>query len=260
MGFFMLPLLALNSLERMYGPGVAAVIVFGGCILGFAALMAIILVLDRAAYKRRHLRRTQWGEEKGYRLYDPLPDSPLPTYGPNEISKHLLTTYPHVWFLQTPSAHAFNILAGRENGEEIRIFDYRYVTGSGKSTSEHKYSLVAIQLPRELPALIFRKRVPHDRLAKMRGEHTVTTGNERFDDRFRVDWDVAQVFADRLDDELIDYLSNGLAREYFVSGWQCVVVAHKHISNASYDKLLKESLWFSQWLLGNEVSPPAPDA
>jgi hypothetical protein len=81
-----------------------------------------------------------------------------------------------------------------------------------------------------------------------------------FDDRFRVQWDVGGILPGRLDDELIEHLSKSLAREYFVSGWQCVVVAHNHLNDEDYDQLLKEALWFSQWLLGRVVSPPMPGA
>ncbi len=230
--------------------GMTVALFFGGIILCSILLASVIYFLGRAAFKRRHLRRKAWGEQHFYSMMDSLPTA----YAPNDISRHVLATYPHVWFFQHATAHAFNILSGSENGELLRVFDYSYITGSGRSTVEHKYSVVAVQLPEQLPALIFRKRVLNDRFAGLRGEEFVLTGNDLFDDRFRVQWDVGGILPGRLDNELIEHFSNSIAREYFVSGWQCVVVTHNHLKDEHYDQLLGEALWFSQWLLGKSTS------
>ncbi len=240
MGIFFAQIPSPNQLEKQYGSGTAALIIFGCCALAFILLMGGLWLIGRYFARRRFRLRSEWAMERGYTALDSVDETA-------DAGKQTLAAYPHVWMFSHASGIAERIFTGSHKGEPFRVFDFSYTTGSGKSTVEHQYSVVAVQLPRDVRALMFRKRVPFDRL---RGGDQVLTGNEVFDECFAVDWDVAGILPLRLDDEVIERLREGLVREVFASGWQLVVTTPNHISSDNYDRLIEEAKWLADWVVG----------
>ncbi len=239
MGFLLAQIPSPNQLEKQYGSLTAALLIFGACTVAFILLMGGLVLIARYFARRRFRLRSEWAIARGYQPLDSVE-------GSGDAGKQTLAAYPHVSMFTHASGTAERIFTGTHNGEPFRVFDFSYITGSGKSTAEHQYSVVAVQLSRDVRPLIFRKRVPLDRL---RGGDHVLTGNEAFDDCFAVDWDVAGVLPLRLDDEVIERLRDGLVREVFVSGWQLVVTTPNHISSENYDRLIEEAKWLADWVV-----------
>lgn len=70
------------------------------------------------------------------------------------------------------SRKASNALAGRMSGFDVTLFDYRYITGSGKNSQTHQQTLCAVSHPElaRLPHFFVRRQVAlWDALGKVFG-------------------------------------------------------------------------------------------
>jgi hypothetical protein len=55
---------------------------------------------------------------------------------------------------RTTNRYAFNILSGSYQRHDVTIFDYHYITGSGKSAQDHYISFFILHLPASFPELV----------------------------------------------------------------------------------------------------------
>lgn len=61
---------------------------------------------------------------------------------------------PGIIFDEGHSRQAINVLTGSSHGSDFSIFNYQYVTGSGKSRQTHVYGVIKMSLSRRLPHVL----------------------------------------------------------------------------------------------------------
>lgn len=98
------------------------------------AVVAGILYLAWRAEQRRREALRQMAEQLGFEFE--LEANPLSTA---EFARFHLFTQGH-------GHAAANVLRGQTEREEVLLFDYRYVTGSGKNRSTHRQTVAALSL------------------------------------------------------------------------------------------------------------------
>ena len=84
------------------------------------------------------------------------------------------------------SRYAYNIMSGTLVSREFLGCDYHYATGSGKSRSEHYFSLVIIKSPILLEPLLIRPETFSDKLAEFVGFSDIDFESAEFSKKFYV--------------------------------------------------------------------------
>ncbi len=98
-------------------------------------LIAVIaLLLGRRAARQRREGFTATAMQIGFSF-----ESAGAPFSPSEVTKFHLFTTGH-------SKEFHNILRGRTDGKDVLIFDYRYITGGGKTQSTHQQTVAAFRL------------------------------------------------------------------------------------------------------------------
>ncbi len=104
-------------------------VVFGGLLFAI-----VVLLWGRHAARRRREAFSAAAMQIGFSFE--LAGAP---FSPSEASDFHLFTTGH-------SKEFHNILRGRTDGKDVLIFDYRYVTGGGKTQSTHQQTVAAFRL------------------------------------------------------------------------------------------------------------------
>ncbi len=63
-------------------------------------------------------------------------------------------------FRQGHARRARNVMIGHHQGRQLRLFDYLYETGLGQDRRTQQFSVVIVQVSRELPGLLVQPRAP----------------------------------------------------------------------------------------------------
>jgi hypothetical protein len=84
------------------------------------------------------------------------------------------------------SRYAYNIMAGTFAGREFLGCDYHYATGSGKSRTQHHFSLVIIKSPILLEPLFIRPENFFDKLTELVGFNDIDFESAEFSKKFYV--------------------------------------------------------------------------
>lgn len=87
---------------------------------------------------------------------------------------------------QGRSRYAYNCVTGQWRGREMICFDYRYVTGSGKSRSSHTFSAVILHAKMPLKPLLIRHENMLDKVAELFGHDDINFESAEFSRRFFV--------------------------------------------------------------------------
>ncbi|MDQ7779076.1 MAG: hypothetical protein RDV41_05140 [Planctomycetota bacterium] len=75
-------------------------------------------------------------------------------------------TFGHLeFFNRGHSRRSKNMLSVNKDGNMVRLFDYRYTTGSGKNQSTHVSSVCTVEIQRELPGITARPEHFFDKIA-----------------------------------------------------------------------------------------------
>jgi hypothetical protein len=82
--------------------------------------------------------------------------------------------------------YAYNIMTGTLADREFLGCDYHYATGSGRSRSEHFFSLVIIQSPILLEPLLVRPETFSDKLAELVGFSDINFESAEFSKKFYI--------------------------------------------------------------------------
>ena len=101
---------------------------------GGIAVVLLIVVVVNVAEKRRREAFCQIARGLGFEYQDRLDGFPQP--GMERLRL----------FHRGRGRRSRNILTGRYNGMSVTLFDYRYVTGSGKHRRTHNQSVAAFHL------------------------------------------------------------------------------------------------------------------
>ena len=82
--------------------------------------------------------------------------------------------------------NAYNVLYGRIDNYDVKIFDFRYKTGSGKNESTHHLSAMALDIDVQIPSLNIRPENVFDRIAGAIGFDDIDFESEEFSRAFYV--------------------------------------------------------------------------
>jgi hypothetical protein len=129
-------------------------------------------------------------------------------FGLTYYAKDPFTTVqmPFRLFLRGSTRQVTNMLVGRgPAGGEIRAFDYRYTTGSGKSRQTHNRSVVMSATGAAWPHLSVRNEDIGDKIFRMVGVRDHELESEEFNRRFQLDTSDAR-FATALVDPAMMHL------------------------------------------------------
>jgi hypothetical protein len=97
----------------------------------------------------------------------------------------LVDRYPFALFQIGGSKRVSHTLQGQTDGMNVVLFDYCYVTGSGKNRQTHHYSALMVELPFS-GALHIRPEFFFDRIAALFGWDDYNFEYERFNRAFKV--------------------------------------------------------------------------
>ena len=136
-------------------------------------IAALVIYQFFASYKRRQ-ELANWALSKGLSFIS----------GKNG---NFDSQYPGFDCLQKGhSRYAYNIMSGTLVSREFLGCDYHYATGSGKSRSEHYFSLVIIKSPILLEPLLIRPETFSDKLAEFVGFSDIDFESAEFSKKFYV--------------------------------------------------------------------------
>lgn len=104
------------------------------------------------------------------------------------------------------SRSAKNFLTGVRDGVAWRIFDYRYVTGSGKNRRTHHYGVVVGESPLNFPRLALRGESFLDRFAGAIGFDDIDFESDEFSRAYHVKAEDRKFAYDLLHPQMMEYL------------------------------------------------------
>lgn len=92
-------------------------------------------------------------------------------------------------FTQGHSRRASNVMYGKRDGQRVLAFDYRYVTGSGKHQTTHRFSAAILTCDCVFRGLRIRPENFLDKLAAVVGFDDIDFESDEFSRRFHVQGD-----------------------------------------------------------------------
>jgi len=141
-------------------------------VVSVAVVVLIIYSIYASGKRRKEL--AGWAMSKGL-LFSPGND------------RSFDSKYPNVNCLQKgDSRYAYNIMTGTLTGREFLGCDYHYATGSGKSRTQHHFSLVIIKSPILLEPLFIRPENFFDKFAEFVGFNDIDFESAEFSKKFYV--------------------------------------------------------------------------
>lgn len=135
------------------------------------AAVVIGIFAARAAAKRRE-RLAIWAASRNWQYIESVPA--------------LVDRWQSPPFGNGHSRSATDVLAGEYRGQQVTSFQYRFVTGSGKNQSTHRFHVVAVHLPIALPWLQLTAQSGVEAVAKFFGGQDIEFESAEFNDAWRV--------------------------------------------------------------------------
>ena len=109
-------------------------------------------------------------------------------------------------FGQGRSRRASNVITGTRNGVLFRLFDYRFSTGGGKRSHNHRYGVVAADVRLDFPRVTMRPEGLFDKMASLAGFDDVHSQDEAFSRRYHVKCDDPRRVHELFDPRMMEYL------------------------------------------------------
>jgi hypothetical protein len=136
-------------------------------LLAAAAFLVIGYIGYRIRQKRIAAYRA-WAAQHGFH------------YAPHDYSVSALSsTEP---FGTGRNRRGVDVFRGVYRGKHIVFFEYQYMTGSGKNSTQHRYQVIAIDLPAPRPML----DIGHENFFSRRFGNDIDFENQAFNDVFKV--------------------------------------------------------------------------
>lgn len=167
------------------------------------------------------------------------------TYYPGSCELHERYHYFEL-FQRGGSRRSYDLIAGRRNGIEVMLFDFSYVTGSGKNRTTHRRTACISELltERSLPYVIIRPESFLDKLASAIGFNDIDFESVEFSKEFFVKGEDRRFAYDLVHPRMMEYL--------LAVGSVCVEVANTamlvhcdtRLSPAEWTGLLKKAEGF----------------
>lgn len=111
-------------------------------------------------------------------------------------------------FQQGHSRQAFNVIGGTKEQSYIDIFDYKYVTGSGKNQSTWYRSVCILTVPQRFKYLYVRIESFLDKIAAAVGFDDIDFESKEFSSHFYVKSDDKKFAYDIVHPQMMDFLLN----------------------------------------------------
>lgn len=186
MSWRLLPMPILG--ERDGGPA-EFLLILGVIILGIAG---VVLAQWADAKRRREL--AEFARANGFEFLAKPPFERFAAYRPLQP------------FDAGHSRSAANLLYGPRNGIDWELFDYRYVTGSGKSRQTYHVGVAAAKVGLAFPAMQIRPEGLFDKLAAAVGFDDIDFESEEFSRRYYVKSANRKLAYDLLHPQMLEYL------------------------------------------------------
>jgi hypothetical protein len=237
-----------DDIMRRYGDRWAVAYFFGWIVLATIILIWIALALARVHHRKRRARRQSWGSKWGLTLLDTEAyDRAEKRDSHVRLASQIALEYPYVDIFKAGTSYrgAMHMLEGIVQSRPTRVFEFKYITGSGKHMVEHHFSAVGIQLNSVKGHLGLRKHGWRDGLSK----EDIQTGRSVLDDRYYIWADEWALLANELPDDLAQVLEeSNEVFELVVAVDKMVMIANRRLKNEAYDRLMEDAIKLADWL------------
>jgi len=110
-------------------------------------------------------------------------------------------------FRRGHSRRARNVINGERDGSAVKIFDYRYTTGSGKNKSTHSRNVMLVEMPEQrFPELYIRREGFFDKIAAAVGFDDIDFESHEFSRKFYVKSRDKRFAYDVVDARMMEFL------------------------------------------------------
>lgn len=126
------------------------------------------------------------------------------------------------------------VVSGVHNDLPLRIFDYQYVTGEGRSRQLHRHTCAILAIPAACPPLCLTHENVLTRLEDHLGHHDVKLEYDDFNRRFLVNCEEQKFAFSLLDAQMMEWLlaADSFDRVEIVGPW--VLLAHTRLAPAAW--------------------------
>jgi hypothetical protein len=162
-------------------------------IIVFAAIAVTAVVIGMVYEQRRRKEMAEFARRQGMEY---APDA-------GDFFEHYDGFMP---FGQGRSRRASNLVHGRRSDVDWEMFDYRYVTGSGKRRTTHRYGVVVAKVGLALPRITMRPEGMFDKIASLAGFDDINFESEAFSRRYHVKSQDRQRVYDVIHPKMMEYL------------------------------------------------------
>lgn len=227
----------IKAIESNYGTPVAVVILLVLILLGLAIIFCIGMSISYFFQRRRKRILSAWGEQRGFRMLDT--EEMVTFFRPihKETSDQTLALFPWTNLFKGDGAMALNVLEGRVEGLPAKIFEYRYMTGSGKSTAEHFFTVVSCEFHAPKSYTGFRRYGWRDPLL---GKQDIVTHHASFDDAYYVYADEWGLLQNEFTPDLAQGFVNGQIYDLVIAERRMTACAKGRLKTQNLDALVAE--------------------
>jgi len=175
--------------------------------------------------KRRELLGA-WAVGKGWR------------FQPGKVSGPA-AEYPGLKFFDRGhSRSACNIISGEHNGRSVRLMDYRYVTGSGKSRTTHHVGVLIMRTDFPTIPLTIRRENPFDKVTEFFGADDIDFESAEFSRKFYVKSNDRKWAYDVIHQRTMDFLLASPSYEIAFGMQEIAITKSRKLSPQGYDEAL----------------------
>lgn len=151
------------------------------------------------------------------------------------------------------SRHTSNILSGAFEGSAVRVFDYRYTTGSGKNSSTHHQTVVAVETGGALlPSFTLARENFFHKIGQAFGYQDIDFDDfPEFSKKYLLRGEDEEAIRDLFDVRIIDAYENGLACNVELrDGWLFVYQAGRRMKPEQFQPRIESAFAFLFELTG----------
>ncbi len=194
-------------------------------------LLIIVVVIGIGIYatyrdRKRREALASWAQSKGWRLQR------------GKIGR-LNSEYPGLKFFDKGhSRSAKNVITGDHEGLPVRLMDYTYATGSGKSRTTHNLGVVILKTEFPVIPLAIRRENPLDRVGEFFGADDIDFESAEFSRKFYVKSNDRRWAYDVIHQRAMDYLLGAPSYNIAFGTFELAVTKTGHFAPASYEEAL----------------------
>ena len=104
------------------------------------------------------------------------------------------------------SRRASNVIHGSREGADVFLFDYRYVTGSGKNQTTHSFCCCVIEVGMNFPYLWIRRERWYDKITSAIGFDDIDFESHEFSRKFYVKSESKKFAYEVINQQMMEYL------------------------------------------------------